>query len=79
MIALSPQLAVIGVLAFLDDSVFRSHSADLMVKAAPVLGVIVSILTVVSFDLEAKDVAVVGSIPAGLPALSLALIHLCHW
>ncbi len=47
-----------------------------MVKAAPVLGVIVSILVVVSFDLEAKDVAVVGSIPAGLPSLVLPSFNL---
>ncbi|MDG1025441.1 MAG: sulfate permease [Gammaproteobacteria bacterium] len=53
-----------------------AHSADLMVKAAPVLGVIISILVVVSFDLEAKDVAVVGSIPAGLPSLVLPSFNL---
>ena len=54
----------------------RVKCADLMVKAAPVLGVIVSILVVVSFDLEAKDVAVVGSIPAGLPSLVLPSFNL---
>ena len=55
--------------SFLGRFGISAHSADLMVKAAPVLGVIVSILVVLSLGLEAKDVAVVGSIPAGLPAL----------
>ena len=62
--------------SFLGRFGIAAHSADLMVKAAPVLGVIVSILVVVSFDLEAKDVAVVGSIPAGLPSLVLPSFNL---
>jgi SulP family sulfate permease len=62
--------------SFLGRFGIAAHSADLMVKAAPVLGVIVSILIVVSFDLEAKDVAVVGSIPAGLPSLVLPSFNL---
>ena len=61
---------------FLGRFGIATHSADLMVKAAPVLGVIVSILTVVLFDLEAKDVAVVGNIPAGLPSLALPSFNL---
>lgn len=62
--------------SFLGRFGIAAHSADLMVKAAPVLGVIISILVVVSFDLEAKDVAVVGSIPAGLPSLVLPSFNL---
>lgn len=48
------------------------HSASLMVKTAPVLGVIATILLVVGFDLESRSVSVVGAIPSGIPALSLS-------
>lgn len=48
-----------------------AHNAGLITKTAPVLGVIATILLVLGFDLESKSVAVVGDIPAGLPALVL--------
>ena len=48
-----------------------AHSAGLLVKTGPVLGVIATILLVLGFDLESKAVAVVGDIPAGIPALVL--------
>jgi SulP family sulfate permease len=47
------------------------HNAALLVKTAPVLGVIATILLVLGFDLESKSVAVVGDIPAGFPSLVL--------
>ncbi len=45
--------------------------AQLLSRVAPVLAVILSILVVRAFDLEARGVAVVGAIPVGLPALAL--------
>ncbi len=47
------------------------HPASLIVKTAPVLGVIATILVVFGLDLESRAVSVVGEIPAGIPALSL--------
>ncbi len=48
-----------------------AHSAALLTRTAPVLGVITTILLVLGFDLESRAVAVVGDIPAGVPALAL--------
>jgi sulfate permease, SulP family len=45
--------------------------AGLLVKTAPVVGVIVTILLVIGFGLEARAVSVVGEIPAGLPEFKL--------
>ncbi|MCA0901350.1 SulP family inorganic anion transporter [Microbulbifer agarilyticus] len=46
------------------------NTAQLLVKAAPVVGVIVTILMVAGLDLEAQGVALVGNIPGGLPSLN---------
>lgn len=56
---------------FLRGFGISAHSAGLLVKTAPVLGVIATILLVLGFDLESRAVAVVGDIPAGIPALAL--------
>ncbi len=45
--------------------------ADILTKSGPIFAVVVSILAVLSFDLEAAGVAIVGSVPQGLPALGL--------
>jgi len=49
-------------------SIQRSH-ADLAAKAAPVVGVLVTIWLTQFLELDNRGVAVVGSIPAGLPSL----------
>ncbi|WP_460802967.1 SulP family inorganic anion transporter [Microbulbifer agarilyticus] len=70
-----------GVLLFLfwsrrgAVSLFQSlgaskNAAELLVKAAPVVGVIVTILMVAGLDLEARGVALVGNIPGGLPSFN---------
>ncbi len=70
-----------GVLLFLfwsrrgAVSLFQSlgvsqSTVGLLVKAAPVVGVIVTILMVAGLDLEAQGVALVGNIPGGLPSFS---------
>lgn len=46
-------------------------SANILSRTGPVIAVIVSILAVVFFDLEAKGVSIVGNIPRGLPPISL--------
>ena len=57
---LKPLLIGIGV---------AKRVADLVTKTAPILAVVVTILLAVTLDLAAKGVALVGSIPQGLPAL----------
>lgn len=47
------------------------RNAGLVIKTAPVIAVIVTILLVVGFNLEARSVAIVGVVPAGLPMPSL--------
>ncbi len=58
---LKPLLIGIGV---------AKRAADLATKTAPILAVALTILLAVALDLAAKGVALVGSIPQGLPALS---------
>ena len=53
-----------------------AHSAGLLVRTAPVLGVVATILLVLGFDLESRAVSVVGAIPAGIPALGLPAFSL---
>lgn len=47
--------------------------AAVIARAAPVVGVLASIAAVVLFGLEAKQVALVGEIPKGLPSLTVTL------
>lgn len=47
------------------------RAADMTAKAGPVAAVAVSIMAVISFDLEAAGVAITGSIPQGLPPFAL--------
>ncbi|MFA7394189.1 MAG: sulfate permease [Pigmentiphaga sp.] len=48
--------------------------ADVIAKAAPVMAVILTTLATWSLALDARGVAVVGAVPAGLPALTVP-----HW
>ncbi len=52
------------------------NTAQLVAKAAPVVGIIVTIAGAVIFDLDAKGVALVGEVPAGLPGLHLPVFSL---
>ncbi len=52
------------------------NTAQLVAKAAPVVGIIVTIAGAVIFDLDAKGVALVGEVPAGLPDLHLPVFSL---
>ncbi|WP_444909946.1 SulP family inorganic anion transporter [Microbulbifer sp. TRSA005] len=53
-----------------------SSNAELFAKAAPVVGVLVTIVLSISINFEAHQVALVGAIPAGLPPLSLPHLSL---
>ncbi len=59
---MKPTLIAVGV---------GSRLADVLTKAGPIFAVAVSILAVITFDLEASGVAIVGAVPQGLPALGL--------
>nr|WP_246394672.1 sulfate permease [Microbulbifer rhizosphaerae] len=47
------------------------HSAALLAKAAPVVGVLVTVLLSLVLGLEERGVALVGAIPRGLPELQI--------
>ena len=47
------------------------RAADMSAKAGPVVAVVLSILAVIGFGLEARGVSVVGAIPQGLPPFAL--------
>ncbi|KUJ80251.1 sodium-independent anion transporter [Microbulbifer flavimaris] len=53
-----------------------AHTAGLVTKAAPVLGVVATIAAAVLLDFEGRNVALVGTVPAGLPSLHLPTIDL---
>lgn len=53
--------------------------ADLVAKAGPIVAVGLSILAVIAFDLEAKGVKVVGSIPQGIPPFTVPLFDAELW
>lgn len=58
---LSPALVLMGI---------SKTSADVAARAAPVMAIVLTILAVLQFDLEARGVALVGHVPSGLPAFS---------
>ncbi len=56
-----------------------ARPADLVAKAGPIVAVALSILAVIAFDLEAKGVKVVGSIPQSLPPFTVPLFDTELW
>lgn len=56
-----------------------ARPADLVAKAGPIVAVALSILAVITFDLEAKGVNVVGSIPQSLPPFTVPLFDAELW
>lgn len=63
--------ARLGLRPLLERLGLAARFADMLAKAGPVLAVAVSILAVRVFDLEARGVAVVGTVPQGLPPFTL--------
>jgi len=72
-------LGVLGLLVLLratGESVLvklglGKQSANILLKTAPVFAVLFTILLVSWLQLESRDVAIVGEVPAGLPGISL--------
>ncbi|RVU86311.1 sulfate permease [Leucothrix sargassi] len=60
-----------GAAAFLQQLGLEKGLAFSVSKAAPVVGVAVTTLLVANFGLDKQGVAIVGSIPTGMPSLSL--------
>ncbi len=56
-----------------------ARPADLVAKAGPIVAVALSILAVIAFDLEAKGVKVVGSIPQSLPPFTVPMFDAELW
>ncbi|WRH76434.1 MAG: sulfate permease [Sphingobium sp.] len=56
-----------------------ARPADLVAKAGPIVAVALSILAVITFDLEAKGVKVVGDIPQSLPPFTIPLFDAELW
>jgi sulfate permease, SulP family len=57
----------------------KASTADLLAKAGPVLVIVMSILSVIGFDLAAKGVKLVGVIPSGLPPLGVPVFDYKLW
>lgn len=58
---------------------FSPSHADLLTKAGPVFAVVVTTLTTWQFDLATYGVAVIGTIPQGLPPLALPMADIGLW
>ncbi len=56
-----------------------ARPADLIAKAGPIVTVAASILAVIIFDLEARGVKVVGTIPQSLPPFTLPVFDAGLW
>lgn len=57
----------------------QERVADIMAKAGPVVAIVVTTAIVALTDLQAQGVHVVGSVPAGLPPLSLPRFDSTAW
>jgi len=68
-----------GLKPFLVGLGLAPRPSDLIAKAGPIAAVAVSTLAVIVFDLEAKGVKVVGTIPQSLPPFTMPLFDLELW
>ncbi len=57
----------------------QARAADLFAKAGPVFAVAGAILAVIVLQLEPRGVAIVGTIPTGLPPIAAPLVDLGLW
>ncbi|MFT5656131.1 MAG: SulP family sulfate permease, partial [Arenicella sp.] len=65
-----------GAVQLLQSFGLSKHLASTLSKVAPVIGIAVTTLIVVSMNLDTQGVAIVGSIPVGIPALSLPSVSI---
>ena len=68
-----------GLKPFLMRFGLEPRPAELLAKAGPILAVALSILAVIAFDLEAKGVKVIGTIPQSLPPIAVPLFDAGLW
>jgi SulP family sulfate permease len=68
-----------GLQPLLEKMGMPTFTAAMVSKAGPVVGVVLTSIAAVVFDLGAKDVALVGEIPSGIPALSLPTFNHSAW
>lgn len=57
----------------------EATTADLLAKAGPVLVIVLSIFSVIGFDLAAKGVKLVGAIPSGMPPFAIPVFDGKLW
>jgi sulfate permease, SulP family len=57
----------------------KPRQADIAAKSGPVFAVVAAIIAVVSLDLHERGVAIVGTIPTGLPPLTVPLMDPGLW
>jgi SulP family sulfate permease len=65
-----------GAIVLMSGLGMTDNTAQLVAKAAPVLGIVATIISAIVFDLSANGVALVGVVPAGLPSLHLPVFSL---
>tara|TARA_B100000674_G_scaffold382655_2_gene325730 strand:+ start:33104 stop:34900 length:1797 start_codon:yes stop_codon:yes gene_type:complete len=68
-----------GLQPLLEKAGLSPFAAAMVSKAGPVVGVVMTSVAAVAFDLGAKNVALVGDVPSGLPALRLPPLHHEAW
>ncbi|WP_284450317.1 SulP family inorganic anion transporter [Spongiibacter tropicus] len=68
-----------GLQPVLEKLGMSPFSAAMVSKAGPVVGVVLTSVAAVVFNLGDRGVALVGSVPSGLPTLSLPPLHHPAW
>ena len=68
-----------GLKPFLARMGFKPRLADLTAKAGPVVAVVAAILAVIALGLDRQGVAIVGTIPTGLPPITAPILDVELW
>jgi sulfate permease, SulP family len=55
------------------------RSADILSKVAPAMVIVATTLAVWGFDLKGRNVAILGAVPGGLPAIALPPVDVSLW
>ena len=55
------------------------RAADILSKVAPAMVIVAATLAVWGFDLQARNVAILGTVPGGLPTIALPPIDVSLW
>ena len=55
------------------------RTADILSKVAPAMVIVAATLAVWGFDLKARSVAILGTVPGGLPAIALPPVDVSLW